>query len=141
MRFLIRLIHKSWIKDNISIIILVPTFLGGMWQIIELASIGTPFIRFFSASQLVSDGLLILFIFAWCYLMWKLTSWDSKKQQEVLVEVETEQSTQKGIFLRIQQEQQPNKTNGYLIGFGLLIILALASYFSWLPGKIRGFYS
>lgn len=43
-------------------LVLVPAILGGIWQLTELASIGTSYIRFFSVSQLVSDGLLIMFL-------------------------------------------------------------------------------
>ncbi|MBC9934413.1 hypothetical protein [Chitinophaga qingshengii] len=50
------------INDNLALIVLVPTLLGGLWQVIELANIGTGYIRFFSVSQLVPDGILILFI-------------------------------------------------------------------------------
>lgn len=43
-------------------IVLVPTFIGGIWQIMELAWLDTSYVRFFSLSQLASDGLLILFV-------------------------------------------------------------------------------
>lgn len=55
------------IKDNIAVILLFPAFLGSIWQVIELSRISTSFIRFFSASQLVSDGTLILFILVFAY--------------------------------------------------------------------------
>ncbi len=50
------------VKDNIQLILIIPTLLGGLWQIFELTNISVSFIRFFSLSQLVSDGLLILLI-------------------------------------------------------------------------------
>ncbi len=50
------------VKDNLSMILLVPTILGGLWQVLELSSISSSFIRFFSFSQLVADGILILFL-------------------------------------------------------------------------------
>ena len=53
---------------DLSLIILLPTFLGGIWQLLELSSISTSFIRFFSISQLIPDGLLILFIFIIIYI-------------------------------------------------------------------------
>lgn len=49
-------------------IVLIPTLLGGIWQILELLRLGAPFVRFFSVSQLVSDGLLILCICLFCLL-------------------------------------------------------------------------
>lgn len=47
------------IRDNLSVIILFPTLLGGIWQIIQLLRIKPVMVRFFSITQLVSDGLLI----------------------------------------------------------------------------------
>ena len=55
----------SWllfIKDNLAIIILVPTLLGGLWQVASLLSFGFSYLRFFSLSQLVSDGLLLIIL-------------------------------------------------------------------------------
>lgn len=51
-----------WIRDNIQLIVLIPVVLGGLWQLFELASISVSFIRFFSVSQLIADGLLVLLI-------------------------------------------------------------------------------
>ena len=48
------------IKENLSIIILLPTVLGGIWQTLELISIDLSFLRFFSVTQLVSDGIVAL---------------------------------------------------------------------------------
>jgi hypothetical protein len=62
------------LKDNISILILVPTILGGIWQLLELSSISTSFIRFFSLSQLVADGILILFVLSIIYASFKLSN-------------------------------------------------------------------
>jgi len=59
---------KNWVKkidflkEYLSVILLVPTLLGGFWQLIELSSISTAYIRFFSITQVIPDGLLILFI-------------------------------------------------------------------------------
>ena len=62
------------IKDNLSIIVLLPTFVGGTWQLFELSSISTSFIRFFSVGQLIGDGVLILFVGIFIYLGYKLVS-------------------------------------------------------------------
>ncbi|MBC9915304.1 hypothetical protein [Chitinophaga varians] len=48
------------IKDNLSMIVLLPTLLGGIWQLAELLCIHPSCIRFFSVTQLIPDGLLIL---------------------------------------------------------------------------------
>ncbi|MCL9805832.1 hypothetical protein NAT51_12855 [Flavobacterium amniphilum] len=49
-------------NQNLSLIIIVPPILGGLWQIAELSSISFSFIRFFSVSQMIPDGLLMIFI-------------------------------------------------------------------------------
>lgn len=53
----------DFIKENLSLIVVVPAFIGGLWQSIELMSISTPYIRFFSVSQIIPDGILILLFF------------------------------------------------------------------------------
>ena len=50
------------IKNNLSLIILAPALLGGLWQILELSRMSISYIRFFSPTQLLPDGLLILFM-------------------------------------------------------------------------------
>jgi hypothetical protein len=54
----------SFLKDYVSVIILIPVLLGGIWQIVALSCMSFSFIRFFSGTQLVADGLLILIIIA-----------------------------------------------------------------------------
>ncbi|WP_374172184.1 hypothetical protein [Flavobacterium tructae] len=48
------------IKDNITMIALIPTILGGILQIFFLATMSWNLIRFFSISQLISDGILVM---------------------------------------------------------------------------------
>jgi hypothetical protein len=50
----------SKVKENWSIILFIAPFLGGCLQIYELSSISFSFIRFFSVSQLIADGILVL---------------------------------------------------------------------------------
>lgn len=50
----------KFLRENLSIIIIIPAFLGGIWQLFELMAISFSLIRFFSISQIVQDGLLIL---------------------------------------------------------------------------------
>jgi len=50
----------DFIKEHLSILIIVPAFIGGLWQVLELMSISITYVRFFSISQVVSDGILIL---------------------------------------------------------------------------------
>ena len=65
---------KRWLdflRDNISLIVLVPTFLGASWQIIELARLNLFYIRFFSVTQVPVDGALIIFIGLISYAFYK----------------------------------------------------------------------
>lgn len=50
------------IRENISLIIIVPTILGGLLQLYNLSNISPEYIRFFSISQVVPDGLLFIVI-------------------------------------------------------------------------------
>ncbi|EHU1559122.1 hypothetical protein A1Z55_RS13625 [Acinetobacter baumannii] len=49
-------------KENLPIILIIPTSLGGIWQLLELSKLGIPYIRFFSVAQLLPDGLVIIVI-------------------------------------------------------------------------------
>ena len=50
----------KFFQANLSTVVVIPAFIGGLWQAIELMNISIPYIRFFSISQIVPDGLLIL---------------------------------------------------------------------------------
>ncbi|WP_347925713.1 hypothetical protein [Pontimicrobium sp. SW4] len=52
--------YLNWIKEHLSLLVLIPILLGGIWQVIMLWQFGLSYVRFFSISQLVSDGLIIL---------------------------------------------------------------------------------
>lgn len=52
--------YYNILKENITMFAIVPTILGGIWQLWMLGSISSNMIRFFSISQLISDGLLVL---------------------------------------------------------------------------------
>ncbi len=52
----------EFIKNNLPLILLITPILGGLCQIFELSKMSISFIRFFSPTQLIPDGLLILFI-------------------------------------------------------------------------------
>jgi uncharacterized membrane protein YozB (DUF420 family) len=62
----------KYAKDNLSLIILLPTILGGLWQLIELSSLSFSFVRFFSVTQLLPDGLLILTMIILLYISYYL---------------------------------------------------------------------
>ncbi|HLP56623.1 MAG TPA: hypothetical protein VK151_16420 [Fluviicola sp.] len=65
-------------KNNLSLIVIIPYVLGGIWQIIELSNISLTYIRFFSVTQSVSDGLLMLII-----LFLVISSWTVIKRRDV----------------------------------------------------------
>ncbi len=50
------------VKNNLAMILLIPTLAGGIWQILSLLNLGFEYVRFFSASQLVADGLLMIIL-------------------------------------------------------------------------------
>lgn len=52
--------YINLIKNNLTIITLFPTLIGAIWQIVQLATISVNMIRFFSISQFICDGLIIL---------------------------------------------------------------------------------
>lgn len=49
-------------KENFNFIIILPGFLGGIWQLLELSTLSISFVRFFSVTQLIADGLLMLIV-------------------------------------------------------------------------------
>jgi hypothetical protein len=76
--------NYSKIKDNLSVFIIIPALLGGIWQVVELASISTAFIRFFSVSQLVADGTLLLFLLGFAYAGLKIITIFFKENPTIL---------------------------------------------------------
>ncbi|WAI87987.1 hypothetical protein SC65A3_01450 [Psychrobacter sp. SC65A.3] len=53
---------SNLIKVNIAIIVLIPTVLGGLIQLFKLGMIDLRYIRYFSVTQLVPDGLLAILL-------------------------------------------------------------------------------
>jgi hypothetical protein len=70
----------KFIKENINLLILIPTLLGGFWQLFELSLIDTSFIRFFSISQVVADGLVISFLLSLFLLIYFLIFFRDKEE-------------------------------------------------------------
>lgn len=67
-------------------IAIVPTILGGIWQLWMLGSISSNMIRFFSISQLISDGLLVLGFFVFPVLIVLQTIKNRRKTETVKTE-------------------------------------------------------
>jgi len=51
-----------YLSKHLSLVLLIPALLGGIWQIIELSQMSFSYVRFFSPSQVLADGLLILIL-------------------------------------------------------------------------------
>jgi len=123
--------NYTWIKDNISMLILFPTICGGLWQIIELSSIGTQYIRFFSISQLVSDGLLILYISVWVTLMAYISMYDKTiatyiiRDRPTITSITEEPAEENTHYI--------TKTHGYLIIILVAGFLGAVVYFLFAP--------
>ncbi|GIT97298.1 hypothetical protein [Sulfurovum sp. TSL1] len=62
------------IKFYLPIILIVPPLIGGMWQTLELANMSLSFIRFFSTTQLLPDGILVLYILLVFFISYKLSN-------------------------------------------------------------------
>lgn len=69
----------EYFKQNLSIIILIPTLLGGFWQLMALSNISISYVRFFSITQLIADGIIILFILTVIYFCFKFSTWITNK--------------------------------------------------------------
>lgn len=65
--------YIEWAFKNLSIVLLAPSFLGAVWQILELSSMNIAYIRFFSISQIPVDGTLILFLLIFLIGLSKMT--------------------------------------------------------------------
>lgn len=59
----------KFIRINYKILIFLPTLIGGIYQLFKLIQIDIQLVRFFSITQLISDGLLILItVFAFIFI-------------------------------------------------------------------------
>lgn len=59
-------------KNNKEFFLLTPAIIGGGIQLFYLLSIDFNFVRFFSASQLLADGLVFFIFFAFLFISYKL---------------------------------------------------------------------
>lgn len=56
------------IKEYTAFIFFFPVLIGGCIQVIELGFISVSYIRFFSITQALKDGLMVLFVIAVIYI-------------------------------------------------------------------------
>ena len=118
-------------RENLSLIILIPTILGGLWQFISLADISMSYIRFFSLTQLVVDGILILSILFLIILPSYLASWvmnekDIQKSNKVSRVIKFILTVILGVFFIITTIIGIKKT-GYIDPFNLAASTALGT--------------
>jgi hypothetical protein len=55
--------YLDFFKSHPTLVLLLPTLVGGMAQILQLANLGLPFIKYFSYAQVIPDGLTYLIVF------------------------------------------------------------------------------
>lgn len=75
------------IQNYLPLIIIVPAILGGLWQVLELSIMSISFIRFFSPTQLLPDGLLILFLITIFMIIYKMFPFDKKYKMNLKREI------------------------------------------------------
>lgn len=81
-----KVLNFSFWRSNFQLLIAIPALIGGIWQICELGNISFSFIRFFSSTQLIADGLLIMsIIFFPVFFIWIVGQMDDlvKNQKSI----------------------------------------------------------
>lgn len=66
--------NLKFLREHLTLIVLIPSLVGGIWQIIELTIISPAYVRFFSITQSITDGLLLLLLFGSLFIVhqiWK----------------------------------------------------------------------
>lgn len=65
--------HIEFFKENKEIIILIPTLFGGLYQVLNIVIlVGLPYVRYFSVSQVIPDGLLLIIATFCVYPLYRL---------------------------------------------------------------------
>ena len=102
-----------------SLIIAIPPIFGAIWQLIELAKMSLSYIRFFSVSQLVADGILILIILVF-FSFWGLILYPNKlnPKNKESDKVEKDESIEK-----ITEVKNPKIILGIIYSIITLILL------------------
>ncbi|KYH07145.1 hypothetical protein A1704_00245 [Chryseobacterium cucumeris] len=67
-------ITLEFIKEHLSVIVAVPYIIGGMIQFFALTEISMDLLKFFSLSQLLIDGILLLAKFSLLYFLVQILS-------------------------------------------------------------------
>jgi len=117
----------DWIQKHIGMIIFLPTLIGGIWQILELNSLGTAYIRFFSVSQLVSDGLMVCYILLWMAMMGSIQVFDKKLMSLVIEDRVT--VTNVNDEVESEELEPKGKLTSAIMLLLLIVILGLFTYY------------
>lgn len=64
----------EWSKENTSDVLILISGVGAIIQIYELARINISYIRFFSVTQLISDGALVLLMAVYIAIVWAIST-------------------------------------------------------------------
>lgn len=65
-----KILNLDWQK--ISALVFVPLVIGGFWQVLALLAISPFYLRFFSTTQMIADGLIIVVLLGWVYIVFEL---------------------------------------------------------------------
>lgn len=128
------------IKNYLPLILLLPAILGGLWQLFELSRMSISFIRFFSPTQLLPDGLLMLFIIGVLFLSYKLGNIRKKPSlnKEIFKIYDEKPLSFSHFFVKVNKINKLAKVNNYiynrdkivtwvlLIIFELLILIVIS---------------
>ncbi|EPF79739.1 hypothetical protein [Acinetobacter rudis] len=66
----------KWLKEYIAILVIIPATLGGIYQVINIwYYAGFSNIRYFSVSQVIPDGLIVIILLGWIIGNLLITKW------------------------------------------------------------------
>ncbi len=126
----------EYIKEHLSVIIIVPAFVGGLWQSIELMSISIPYLRFFSISQIVPDGILILVLI---FSILIATEAGTFFRKYILPELNIDKTNKEISQIEIEKKRKKEIIH-LLIHFFIIYIVAFFMFFKSIKGEIRDLY-
>ena len=81
------------VRPHWGLITFTPIFLGGLYQLFNLLFIGISYVRFFSTTQLIQDGLAFLILFLLMYALAILTKVRSEKRAKDKIEEKGDSET------------------------------------------------
>lgn len=132
--------YLELLKEHFSLIVSIPPLLGAIWQLLKLSQISPSYIRFFSISQMLPDGIIILIVmfilsvfFILNYIIWKKNiSFNDKKE---IIEFSRKTLSNSTNAIR------PNKFVGaFLLFISLIIPISLYALNVYLNKNIEGIY-